>query len=128
MGSHACMQSTGDRGRLSGSVTTENRERDPGSGNKGPQRSPRNDRLGILLWGGAMTGPDEIRILLRSIALGTQFFSEMSDDDRSTFDRQEWREGVNLNCFHGENPDLVMNRIEVLIKRHRNASPRGALK
>jgi len=46
--------------------------------------------------------------------LATQIFESMNDDDRATFERHGWRNGISEVCLNGEGLDEVLDSLETL--------------
>lgn len=57
----------------------------------------------------------QIQRVTQERALAHQIVDQMNDEDRETFARDAWFEGVSNNCLDGESPDLVLDEIEVLL-------------
>lgn len=52
----------------------------------------------------------------RDLALATSIIENMNDDDRATYDRDDWRDGVSNNCINGEDLDTVLDHIDAAIR------------
>ncbi len=48
-------------------------------------------------------------------ALAEMIACEMSDDDRATYSREDWREGVSLMCDQGEHDETVLDILDELL-------------